>query len=313
MLALIDEYQKELSQVFEFADKTVETYVSCIVSFFDYAKTNLHIEPIHSKGHHILRWMAKLRKTAISNSRLQHHHSALKTFFAFLQKLKIVKKNPAQALPPIRKTISQRNKPIPEQIAFDLLGSIDQSTWIGKRNFLIISVHWALGLRLSELTSLRIKNFEANHDPENKIGLLRINGKNKKQRALFVVDKLYDVLVDYLNDRKSAHKKYAPLFPVQTGKAISNSRVQRMIKEYAQKANIKERITPHVLRHSFATHMYHKDVPLSAIQAMLGHCTKAETAIYVHVSDALQKQALEQITIQGRLSWQYGPPGSLII
>ncbi|MCD4816969.1 MAG: tyrosine-type recombinase/integrase [Methanosarcinales archaeon] len=77
-----------------------------------------------------------------------------------------------------------------------------------------------------------------------------------------------------------------------------------MIKEYSLKADIKERITPHVLRHSFATEMYHQGVPLSAIQTMLGHCTKAETAIYIHVSNDLQKQALEQITIEGRVSWQ---------
>ena len=61
-----------------------------------------------------------------------------------------------------------------------------------------------------------------------------------------------------------------------------------MIKEYSVKANIKERITPHVLRHSFATEMYHKGVPLSAIQAMLGHCTKAESAVYILISHHLR-------------------------
>ena len=115
---------------------------------------------------------------------------------------------------------------------------------------------------------------------------------------------VYDVLTDYLKDPESPRKKNAPLFPIQSGKAISNNRVLKMTKEYSVKANIKERITPHVLRHSFATEMYHQGAPLSAIQAMLGHCSKAETAIYIHVSDQLQKQALEQITIEGRLSWQ---------
>ncbi len=133
---------------------------------------------------------------------------------------------------------------------------------------------------------------------------MRVCGKNKKQRALFVVDKLYDVLTDYLKDPESPRKKNAPLFAIQSGTAISNNRVLKMIKEYSVKAGIKERITPHVLRHSFATEMYHQGVPLSGIQTMLGHCTKAETAIYVHVSDQLQKQALEQITIEGRVSWQ---------
>ena len=184
-----------------------------------------------------------------------------------------------------------------------MLRSIDQATWIGKRNYLIIAMLWTLGLRLNELTSLKVSSFEPEHDPQNRIGLLRVHGKNKRQRALFIVDKLYDTLTSYLEHPQSPRKKSDPLFPIQGGKAISNNRVQRMIKEYAQKANIKERITPHVLRHSFATEMYHQNVPLSAIQSMLGHSSIAETSIYIHVSDRLQKQALEKITIEGRLSW----------
>jgi integrase/recombinase XerD len=77
-----------------------------------------------------------------------------------------------------------------------------------------------------------------------------------------------------------------------------------MMKEYAHSAGISERITPHVLRHSFATEMYHQGVPLYAVQAMLGHENQAESAIYIHVSDELEKQALENITIEGRMSWQ---------
>ena len=302
MIALINEYRKELLQINTFAGDTVQNYVSCLVSYCEYAKNSLKIVPVYSKGPHILKWMAQLREKGISNSRMQNHHSALKTFFALLCKLKIITKNPAQALPVIRKKRSDRNKPISKKVALKLLRSVDQSTWHGKRNYVIISMLWALGLRVSELTSLKVKSFEPDH--ENRIGLLRVRGKNKKQRALFVVDKLYDVLTDYLNHSESPKKKNAPLFPIQSGTAISNNRVLKMIKEYSVKANIKERITPHVLRHSFATEMYHKGVPLSAIQAMLGHCTKAETAIYIHVSDQLQKQALEQITIEGRLSWQ---------
>ena len=304
MIALIDDYRKELLQINTFAVDTVQNYVSCLVSYCEYAKKTLKIVPVYSKGSHILKWMAHLREKGISNSRMQHHHSALKTFFALLCKLKIITKNPAQALPVIRKKRSDRNKPISKKAALKLLRYVDQSTWHGKRNFCVISMLWALGLRVSELTSLKVKSFEPDHDPENRIGLLRICGKNKKQRALFVVDKLYDVLTDYLKDPESPRKKNAPLFPIQSGTAISNNRVLKMIKEYSVKADLKERITPHVLRHSFATEMYHQGVPLSGIRTMLGHCTKAETAIYVHVSDQLQKQALEHITIEGRVSWQ---------
>jgi len=130
---------------------------------------------------------------------------------------------------------------------------------------------------------------------------LRVWGKNKKQRALFVVDKLYDYIIDYLAQQKAPHEKQAPLFGTKKG-AISGNTIQKMIKKYAKEAGICERITPHVLRHSFATEMYHQKIPLSAIQAMMGHCSQDETAIYIHVSDHLKKQALEIITITGESS-----------
>jgi integrase/recombinase XerD len=301
MIALIDEYKKELLSIANFAEETVQNYVSCILSFIEYCKSNLKIRPDKCRGKHILEWMTEIKKTGVSNSRLQHHRSALKTFFAFLYKTKIIRKNPTDAIPIIRKKRSDRNKPISEDTAFKLLKSIDQSTWIDRRNYVIISMFWTLGLRLSELRSLKVGSFEPYHG--HRIGLLRVRGKNRKQRALFVVDKLYDILVAYLDDPQSPHKNNEPLFPVDKGGVISNDRVQRMIKEYCSKADIKNRITPHVLRHSFATEMYHNNVPVSAIQSMLGHSKKAETSIYIHVSDQLQRQALELISLSGELSW----------
>ncbi len=301
MIALIDEYKKELISIAYFAEETVQNYVSCIISFIEYCKDNLKIDPAKCQGHHILEWITEIKKTGVSNSRLQHHRSALKSFYAFLLKIKVIKKNPASAIPIIRKKRSERNKPISKDIAFKLLRSIDQSTWIGRRNYLIISILWGLGLRLNELTSLKVKSFEPAHG--KRTGLLRVKGKNRKQRALFVVDKLYDTLIEYLDDPQSRNKKNASLFPVEKGTVISHDRVQRMIKEYCSRANIKERVIPHVFWHSFATEMYHQNVPLSAIQSMLGHSNIAETSIYIHVSDHLQKQALEQISISEEVTW----------
>jgi len=166
----------------------------------------------------------------------------------------------------------------------------------------MISLLWALGLRISELTGLKVRDFEPDHGKN--IGLLRIRGKNKKQRALFVVDRLFHHLSCYLAHTQSPKKKLAPLFPVAENKAISNDRVQTIVKEHARKAGIEARVTPHVLRHSFATEMYHQNVPLSAIQAMMGHDSIAETAIYIHVSDKLQQQALNYVSTSGRVSWQ---------
>ena len=303
MIALIDSYRKELSGIAEYADDTVVNHVSCVVKFFAFAK-GLGINPVFAKGAHIIKWISKLQMGGLSPSRLEHHRSALRLFFALLVKRKILTKNPADRLPKIRKVrLSTGNQPVAAKIIIRLLASIDQSDWHGKRNHLMISMLWALGLRVNELTSLRVKSFEPDIDASNRVGLLRFKGKNRKWRVLFVVDRLYDELAGFLSQTSS--KKNAPMFSIQAGTAISNDRVRKCIKEHCANAGIKQRITPHVLRHCFATEMYHCGTPLPAICAMMGHDTEAETTIYVHVSDKLKKHAIERISIEGRTSW-YG-------
>jgi len=300
---LIEQFRKELIAIHTFKHDTVQNYIALVYRYVDFANEHLEIDPLKSTARDLRDFIDTHRKD-YSPSRLIHMRSALNHFFAFLVRTDIIQENPAEALFPIRKEKSDKNKPISRETAFKLLNAIDRTKWIGERNFIIISIFWALGLRLNELITLKLRDFEPDHDPENNIGLLRIHGKGDKQRALFVVDKLYANLVRYLNHPESPKKKSEPLFPVQKNKPISTDRVQRMMKEYAHSAGISERITPHVLRHSFATEMYHCGVPLYAIQAMLGHENEAESSIYIHVSDELEKQALENITIEGRMSWR---------
>lgn len=305
MRALIDMYRKELSGIAEYARHTVDTYVSCVVMFFEFGK-GIGIDPLFAKGTHIVKWISALQSKGKSPSRLEHHRCALRLFFALMVKRKILSKNPVDRLPPIQKIkTSDRIKPVPKKIAFKLLAAIDKTNWHGRRDWMIVSMLWVLGLRISELTSLRVKSFEPEFDPANRVGLLRVKGKNRKWRVLFVVDRLYDELVKYLADPLTPSKKNDPLFCIRAGTAISNNRVQKFFKGYCFAAGITHRITPHVLRHSFATEMYHCGTPLQAVQVMLGHDHKAETAVYVHVSDELQKQALARISIEGGMPW-YG-------
>jgi integrase/recombinase XerD len=300
MQTLIEQFHKELLEVTNFKINTVSAYISILDKYFDYVNEQFKIDPLEAQSIHLRQWM-DLKMKEFSNSYLTHHKAALKHFYAFLQKLAIRDDNPAEALFPILRPKSDLNQPITSRTAFKLLRSIDRTTWVGERNFMIISLLWALGLRLNELITLKVKDFEPDHDPAGKIGLLRVHGKGDRQRALWVVNKLYENLIHYLEHPKSPKCKTAPLFITeQKNTVISRDRVQRMIKESTLKAGITQRITPHVLRHSFATEMYHREVPAKAIQALLGHGHLAETAIYIHVSPSLQKHALNEIIIAGR-------------
>ena len=229
-----------------------------------------------------------------------HHKAVLKHFYGLLIKQKQRLDNPAELLFTPRKKKSDRNGPLSPAIAFKLLRSMKRDTWLGERNFVIVSMLWALGLRIGELTALKVGSFEPEHEPEIKVGLLRVQGKGKKERALFVVDKLYSNLVGYLGHPETPKQMTSPMFPISNnkGKQLSTDRARGMIKELTHAAGIKLRITPHVLRHSFATHMYTNDVPVEAIEAMLGHTTTDETSIYIHVPKARKKQALAKITIE---------------
>jgi integrase/recombinase XerD len=99
----------------------------------------------------------------------------------------IIAKNPAEPLPDRRKHPSDKHQPLAAEQLFRLLATVNRDNWLGRRNHLIIAMLWCLGLRISELIGLTIASFEPDHAPDNRIGLLRIKGKNQKQRALFVV------------------------------------------------------------------------------------------------------------------------------
>ena len=300
MQNLIKIYRTELADVANFAPDTVDNYLSCLEKYFTFATEQLQIDPLTAGPKHLLKWMTYVKKQGLGRSRLTHHKSALTHFFALLVKLKRREHNPADALFVIRKKKSDLNQPIREKTALQLLRSVDRSTWLGERNFMSISLLWALGLRIGELTALKVASFEPDIEPENRIGLLRVVGKGKKERALFVVDKLYQNLLYYLAHPESPKHPSQPLFPTHTGKnkAVSANRLQRKLQQIVQEAGVSERITAHVLRHSFATHMYARGVPVAAIEAMLGHDSTDETSIYIHVPETNKQQALERITIE---------------
>lgn len=298
MNTLIDLFRRELLHIAGFAESTVETYSASVGAFCEFAEERGVGDPLAARGSLLLDWLGSV-KQGISRSRLRQHQFAIKSFFAFLDKLGVIEKNPAAALPRIGGEYGEKNTAVPEEAIFSLLDAVEQTTWLGRRNHLIVAMLWCLGLRISELIQLTVGSFEPDHDPGNRIGLLRVQGKNKKQRALFVVDALYDELCDYLADPDSPVRKSRPLFPAGQGGAISASRIQKFLKGYTGSAAIQTAITPHRLRHSFASDLYRLGVPASAIQAMLGHTRQAETAIYIHVPDNMRQTAMAKLAIFG--------------
>ena len=291
---LLQHYQQELSSLRNFSGETVSTYLSCVNKYLDYAGSKPGIDPLQTTSEHLLEFILDLKKT-VSPSRLCHYRAALQGFFRLLYNLEVIPKNPAEQFIRIRREKSQRYSPVDKEVMFHLLTCIDKSEAAGKRDHLMITLLWCLGLRSGELRTLRKKDIKIISE-KGKMALLTINGKGSKQRALFAVDKLFDPLMEYINPLKANDL----LFPGKTkNKMMDDSTVNRRITRYVSQADIKERINAHRLRHSFATEMYNADVPLEDLRVMLGHENYRETSVYIHITRAQTAQALELLAIEG--------------
>jgi len=298
MNEIVELFRKELLEIAVFKDRTVKTYVKIIYRYFDLAKKYLKVNPLNVKAVHLSDLFSYLKKHGTGYSELKNYKAALKHYFSFLIKLNLVSYNPTENLPPIRKRKSDLNKPVPAESVIKLLKSFDRTTWLGMRNFIIVSILWTLGLRVNELVTLKRKDLNLDYDPEKKIGTLLIHGKGRKERTLFIVDKLYTHLAHYLSHRKFPKQKNKPLILSRNNTSISTRRVEQIIQDAVIKAGITERITPHVLRHTFATEMYHRNVPLEAIKDMLGHESITETSLYIHISEILKQDILKKLSVK---------------
>ncbi|MCP4354070.1 MAG: tyrosine-type recombinase/integrase [Proteobacteria bacterium] len=303
MTGLIFLYEKELLGIIGFKPDTVSNYVGCIIKFFDFInERSVDLKSVNER--HLLDFMIYLKKIDISISRLNHYRSSLQGFFAFLVKINFISRSPATAMFTIKRKKSELNKPVKAESVHALLNSCNPDNFKGLRDFTMISLFWALGIRNKELRTLKVGSLDLAFDRKNKIGLLLVDGKNNKERSLFVVDKLYDNMLIYLSHREAPKNKKSPMFCTKPNQPISGSQVSRIVKDSVRKQKIKERITPHVLRHTFATDMYNSGVPIDDIRAMMGHSNVAETSIYIHVSDEYRKNALYNLSLEERFSWE---------
>lgn len=298
----IEIFRKELLEVASFKEKTVKLYVDIACAYADYAGKILKINPLVSKTVHINQWFSHLREKGKSNHFLKNCRASLGHFFSILVKSGRLKENPAEYLAPVRIPKSVLNKPISKQSAFALLHTFDRNTPMGMRNFTIVSFLYALGLRVNELLSIKESDVRLDYNPDHRTGTLLVHGKGGKERTLFIVGGLYDTVVSYFSLKKAKLRTKSPFFPGRCNKPLYGYRVRQLIKEAAVRAGVFERVTPHVLRHTFATEMYNRNVPVEAIKELMGHASVRETSIYIHVSDELQAAVLERISIREKAS-----------
>lgn len=219
----------------------------------------------------------------------------LKIFFRYLVGKSIIIADPSE---PLLTSRGEMHLPetLNEQDVAGLLGSIDLNQKLGRRDLAMLEVFYASGLRLSELCGARLENLDLDE------GFIRVTGKGDKTRMVPVGGRARAAVTDYLkNERPTLVKPKTSswIFLSIRGGRLSPERVREIVKQRARAAGIEQNMYPHLLRHSFATHLLQNGADLRVIQDMLGHADISTTQIYTHVDQTSLKAVHQKFHPRG--------------
>ena len=230
---------------------------------------------IESVNYLLLRkFLAQLRARNYRPRTLTRKLSSLRSFFKFLHREGFVKENPAVLLmsPKLDKTLP---KFLTEDEVTRLIEVPSSKSASGKRDRAILETLYSTGIRVSELVGLDV------NDVDLISNIAKVSGKGKKERIVPIGDKALDAIRDYVQDRR--HKSRA-LFLNKNGTRLSDRSVRNIVNKHITAASLMQKVSPHVLRHSFATHLLNRGADLRSVQELLGHVNLSTTQIYTHVT-----------------------------
>lgn len=202
--------------------------------------------------------------------------ATVRAFFKYLHREGYVKKNPAKLVssPKVPKNLP---KFLDIDETFSLMDTPSGETFKPTRDRAILELLYSSGLRVTELTSLDIG------DINMKESLVRVKGKGRKERIIPIGSQAMDAVQNYLPERVSIKKKSSALFLNNRGGRLTQRSVRRILLHYSKMINLKSDLSPHTLRHTFATHLLHEGADLRSIQELLGHSSLSTTQKYTHV------------------------------
>jgi len=268
------------------SSNTVSAYRRDLVKFDEFAgKRKLSLEAVSRDD--LVDFLAGLYRQKLESKTVARHLVTLRNFFRFAQIQDLISEDPSVNLdsPKIRRSL-------PDYLRLEeverLLSQPDVKTPIGLRDRAMLEVLYSTGLRVSELTGLRVTDLDA------KVGCVRCIGKGDKERIVPAGKKALAVVEKYLRDaRPKLLGKVAgspALFVNRRGAPLSRVGVWKILSAYGRQAGMRMPLTPHMLRHSFATHLLERGADLRSVQLMLGHADISTTQIYTHVVEERLKQ-----------------------
>ncbi len=266
----------------KYSSHTVTAYSADLHAFLDFLKAEFEQNDPESANYSQIRsWIVQLSEGGISNRSINRKISSLKAYYRFQLKTGQIEFSPL-AKHKALKTSKKVQIPFSENEITQVLENIDDDTFEGMRDRLVVELFYSTGIRRSELLNIKI------NDPDLEEGVLKVLGKRNKERYVPLLPSVKKSLEKYISMRGQAEDEPGSeyLFINSKGNKLPESFVYRIINNYFSKVSGKLKKSPHILRHSFATHLLNQGANLNAVKELLGHSSLAATQVYTHNSIA---------------------------
>ena len=277
---LINEFEKFLKFQKNYSDYTIDNYIKDITEYNEFLNTN-KFKYSNVNYQDCIKYLNFLNDRKLSKSTISRKLSSLRTFYKYL-----VLNNKADSNPFTLVTSPKKEKRIPKFINYNNIEEIfnipNINTKQGQREKIILEILYSSGVRVSELVNIKIKDIDFNNKS------ILIFGKGKKERIVAFGDYARNMLNMYINDGRNKlldgiESEY--LIVGEKKEQLTTRRVEQIIDDIIKKTSIKLNITPHMFRHTFATHLLDNGCDLLAVQELLGHESLTSTEVYTHVSN----------------------------
>jgi integrase/recombinase XerC len=286
----IQSFRDYLEMEKKYSPHTINAYLNDIGYFESFNKNQFNQENIDQVNYSQIRtWIVSLVDDGISNVSVNRKISSLKAFYKFLLKTKQIEINPLLKHKAL-KTPKKLQIPFSEKELEDVLTQLQNPEGFeGIRDKLIIDLFYTTGIRRTELIHLKLSNVNLSNNT------IKVLGKRNKERILPILPIISKQFVSYLNERSHLEKviDFDYFFLLKKGLKLNDSFVYRLINLYFSTVSEKVKKSPHILRHTFATHLLNHGADLNSVKELLGHSSLASTQIYTHSSLSELKKVYE--------------------